>query len=39
LIRQYAIYVAPEFVLGEASWKPSQGQFQRTNVRVYRRGG
>ncbi|HKZ05955.1 MAG TPA: glycosyltransferase family 39 protein [Methylomirabilota bacterium] len=39
LIRQYAIYVAPEFVLGEAGWKPSHGQFQRTNVRVYRRGG
>jgi hypothetical protein len=39
LIRQYAIYVAPEYVLGETSWKVSHGQFQRTNVRVYRRGG
>ena len=39
LVRQYAIYVSPEFVLGEASWKPFQGQFLRTNVRVYRRAG
>lgn len=37
LIRQYAIYVAPEFVLGEVSWKPTQGQFLRTNIRVYQR--
>jgi hypothetical protein len=39
LIRQYSIYVSPEFVLGEPSWSPAVGQFQRTNVRVYRRGG
>jgi Dolichyl-phosphate-mannose-protein mannosyltransferase len=37
LIRQYAIYVSPEYVLGEVSWKPTQGQFMRTNIRVYQR--
>ena len=37
LIRQYAIYVAPEYVLDQASWAATDGSFQRTNVRVYRR--
>ena len=37
LVRQYALFVAPDFVLGDAAWKPSHGQFLRTNVRVYRR--
>lgn len=39
LVRQYGIYVSPEFVLGEAVWSPAVGQFRRTIVRVYRRGG
>jgi len=37
LIRQYAIYVSPEFVLGEPTWSAAVGQFRRTTVRVYRR--
>jgi hypothetical protein len=37
LIRQYAIYVAPEYVLDQATWAATDGSFQRTNVRVYRR--
>jgi hypothetical protein len=37
LVRQYALFVAPELVLGDASWKASHGPFLRTNVRVYRR--
>jgi hypothetical protein len=39
LIRQYAIYVSPEFILGEPTWSGAVGQFRRTTVRVYRRGG
>jgi Dolichyl-phosphate-mannose-protein mannosyltransferase len=37
LIRQYAIHVSPEYILGEAAWKPTQGQFRRTHIRVYQR--
>lgn len=39
LIRQYTIYVSPEFILGESSWNADGGEFRRTHVRVYRRAG
>jgi hypothetical protein len=39
LIRQYAIYVSPEFILGEPTWSAAVGQFRRTTVSVYRRAG
>src|SRR4030095_12571554 len=38
LIRQYAIYVSPEFILGEPTWAGAVGQFRRLSVRVYTRG-
>jgi hypothetical protein len=37
LIRQYAIYVSPEFILGEPTWSAAVGQFRRTTISVYRR--
>ena len=39
LIRQYPIYVSPEFILGEPTWSAAVGQFRRTTVSVYRRAG
>jgi hypothetical protein len=37
LIRLYAIHVSPEYIVGEVSWKATEGPFLRTNIRVYRR--
>lgn len=37
LVRQYAIYVSPEYIVDEVSWKASEGPFLRTHIRVYRR--
>ncbi len=39
LIRQYALYISPEYIVEEASWTPAEGPFLRTNIRVYRRIG
>ena len=39
LVRQYAIYVSPEFILGEPTWSAAVGQFRRMTISVYRRTG